>query len=309
MNMSETEKNNIPVVFAVDDGYAMPTAVAITSLLKNKNIDTYYKIYLITPGLSENHYTKLKSLEQKDCSINIIINKNVLAGYEANLEKVTTTDYFRLILPEFIKEDKVIALDGDLIVLEDLSSLYNIDLEENVLGGCYFRPHDVYNRQYVQDTLGLEEGKRINIGVMLMNLNKIKNDCLEKKFLENIGKFEVMSEDIINYVCKDKIKYLPIRYNFNLHFYKYKNYLNTCPRYTLKEYKEAEQHPAIFHYTLLKPWKERKVKKNKLWLKYYKMSPYKKDILPCCKVPWIVKFKIFKYTVFEIKISERRLWP
>ena len=307
--MQKYVKNSVPIVFAADDGYAMPTAVAITSLLENKKKKTFYKIYILTPGLSEKHYKKLKSLERDDCIINIIENKTALKDFQANLEKVTSTDYFRLILSRFIREDKVIALAGDFFVLEDLGALYNLDLEDNVLGGCYFRPHDVYNREYVQTVLGLEEGKRINIGVMLMDLKKIREDSLEDAFISNIGKFEVMSEDIINYVCKDKIKYLPIKYNFNLHFYMYREFLESCPRYSLAEYKMAEKRPAIFHYTLNKPWKDRGVERIKLWFKYYKHSPYKEEILPCCQVPWIVKLKIFKYKIFEIKLSNRRFWP
>ena len=56
--MQKYVKNSVPIVFAADDGYAMPTAVAITSLLENKKKKTFYKIYILTPGLSEKHYKK-----------------------------------------------------------------------------------------------------------------------------------------------------------------------------------------------------------------------------------------------------------
>lgn len=272
--MKTNDRTCIPIVFAVDDGYAMPTAVAITSLIKNKKSNSLYHCYLLTPGLSEDNYKKLKSLETFDCRIEII-RSDAVSKYGANLKKVTNTDYFRLILDSYINEDKIIALDGDLLVLDDLTELYNIDLENNLIGGCYFRPHDVYNRKYVQERLGLDEGKRINIGVMLMDLDKIRKENLQKKFIENIGKFEVMSEDIINYVCKDRIKYIPLKYNYNLHFYKYKKLLKNCPVYSQKEYREAQKKPTIFHYTLSKPWKDKNVEKRKLWLSYFKETPYK----------------------------------
>ncbi len=301
MKKLENKYNTIPVVFALDDGYAIPTAVAITSLLDNKNNSTFYKIYLLTPELSEKHYKRLKSLENNECSINIIENKKALEGFQANLEKVTSTDYFRLILPEFIDEEKVIALDGDLVVLDDLTELYNIDLGENIIGGCYFRPHDVYNREYVQNVLKLDEGKRINIGVMLMDLKKIKEKALDKEFVKHIGNFKVMSEDIINYVCKDKIKYLPLKYNYNLHFYKYKKLLKNCPRHSMEEYREAAGTPVIFHYTLEKPWKVKNVIKHKLWLKYYKKSPYKSE-----KINYEKKvFNTLKINFLGIKISHK----
>ena len=297
--------NYIPVVFALDDGYAMPTAVAITSMIKNKNDKTNYKCYLITPGLSNYHYNKIKSLERSDCKIEIITNPNALEGKYANLEKVTSTDYYRLMLDTFLKEDRIIALDGDLVVLDDLTELYNIDLEDKIIGGCYFRPHDVYNRKYVQETLNLDEGKRINIGVMLINLKKIRENNLQSEFIKNIGRFKVMSEDIINYVCKDKIKYIPLKYNYNLHFYKYKKLLKNDPVYSNNEYKSAEKKPVIFHYTLEKPWKIKGLQKSNLWFKYLKKSPYKDTKLKLTSNnPFFQNDNNrVKFNIFGIKIS------
>ena len=297
--------NYIPVVFALDDNYAMPTAVAITSMIINKNYETCYKCYMITPGLSTYHYNKIKSLEQADCMIEIITNPSVLKGKSASLEKVTSTDYYRLMLDTLINEDKIIALDGDLLILDDLTELYNINLEENIIGGCYYRPHNIYHRKYVQETLKLDEGKRINIGVMLIDLKKIREKNLQPEFINNIGKFKVMSEDIINYVYKDKIKYIPLKYNYNLHFYKYKKLLKNDPIYSSKEYKSAEKNPAIFHYTLDKPWKVKGIPKSNLWYQYLKKSPYKdaKFSLKSNNYFFINDHNRIKINIFGIKLS------
>lgn len=296
-------ENYIPVVFATDDGYAFPTGVAIASLLKNKKKDTKYKIYLITPELSEDNLCKLRSFNDKTCQIEIIYAKDLLNGMKATLEKVTNTDYYRLMLDTILlKEDKVIALDGDLIVLDDLTDLYNIDLEENYIGGCYFRPHDIYNRAYVQNVLTLDEGKRINIGVMLMNLKKLRQDGIQEKFLSKIGQFDVMSEDIINYVCKDRIKYIPVKYNYNLHFYKYKDLLKGCPVYSDNEYLRAERNPAIFHYTLEKPWKVDVVYRQRAFEFYKNKSPYKRTKLRIKKKNLVMK-KVF--SIENISVNDR----
>lgn len=291
----------VPVVFAADDGYAMPTAVAITSLLINKKPKTYYKIYIITPSLSEENIKKLKSLETTDkCSIEIIFAADKLSNIEATLPKVTSTDYYHLMLDNLIpNENKVIALDGDLLVLEDLTELYNTDLENNYLAGCYFRPHDIYNRKYVQEVLGLNIGKRINIGVMVMDLNLIRKDNLQPKLLSKIGKFKVMSEDIINFICKDKIKYIPVKYNYNLHYYKYHYLLKGDPLYSMQEYKEAQKRPVIFHFTLEKPWKV-KTKNYKKWLQYFKKSPYKNEKITYNEKAILetsIKNKLFSLTI------------
>ena len=276
---SRTDKNMkeyIPIVFAADDGYAMPTGVAIASLCNSKKNDTKYRIYLIAPHLSNDNIDKLKSYNSDNCKIEIIFAENLLQNKASTLEKVTNTDYYRLMLDSILpNEDKVISLDGDLLVFEDLTELYNIELGENYIGGCYFRPHDIYNRKYVQEVLTLNEGKRINIGVMLMNLKKLREDNIQKQMIAKIGCFDIMSEDIINYICKDKIKQIPLKFNYNLHFYKYKNLLKNDPVYSAEEYKTAKQKPAIFHYTLEKPWKVDVIHRQKDWIFYKNLSSYK----------------------------------
>jgi len=56
----------IPVVFACDDNYAMPFAVAVESLLANKDDSTFYDIYCLVPeALSNDNLEKLKQLDIK----------------------------------------------------------------------------------------------------------------------------------------------------------------------------------------------------------------------------------------------------
>ena len=118
----------IPIVFATDDGYALPTAVAITSLLKNKKKDTKYKIYLITPGLSNKNQKKLIGLSNKSCEIKIIYAAELLADKASTLEKVRKTDYYRLMLDTILPhEDKVISLEGELVELGTHEELMNIE--------------------------------------------------------------------------------------------------------------------------------------------------------------------------------------
>ena len=87
VNLRQEYFSQIPVVFAVDDGYAMPTAVAITSLKHNKKTRTWYKCYLLTPGLSEDNYKKLKSLETFDCKIQII-QSDAISNYSARIKYI-----------------------------------------------------------------------------------------------------------------------------------------------------------------------------------------------------------------------------
>ena len=40
-------KNDINIAFIMDDGYLIPTCVAIASLIENRNQDFFYHIYVM----------------------------------------------------------------------------------------------------------------------------------------------------------------------------------------------------------------------------------------------------------------------
>ena len=63
----------IPLCFICDENYVMPTAVAITSVIANKDNDVYYDIYLVTNHLTSESVTILKNMETESIRI-IIIN-------------------------------------------------------------------------------------------------------------------------------------------------------------------------------------------------------------------------------------------
>ena len=62
----------VPVAFICDSHYVIPTAVAITSLICNKNPDTNYDIYIITAGLSEMEIEKFYEFKESKIDIHII---------------------------------------------------------------------------------------------------------------------------------------------------------------------------------------------------------------------------------------------
>ena len=56
----------VPVVFACDEAYALPLAVALESLLKSKKPDTVYAIYCLVPAvLSEEVMARMERLKAR----------------------------------------------------------------------------------------------------------------------------------------------------------------------------------------------------------------------------------------------------
>ena len=145
------------------------------------------------------------------------------------------------------KLDRIIYLDGDIIVQEDLEELYNCNIGDNYIGA-------------VKDTNGIDYdffGKKIykyfNSGVMIMNLEKMRRDKISKKLLEyrKCGYNKLMDQDTFNFVVKDAVTLLPFKFNTQMntlsgkliknHNYNIKNfkkYWNITEKYySYKQYK------------------------------------------------------------------------
>ena len=50
--------NIIPVVYASDNNYILPTIVSITSILRNKRKDTFYDFFILDSGITEENKKK-----------------------------------------------------------------------------------------------------------------------------------------------------------------------------------------------------------------------------------------------------------
>ena len=53
----------ISICFICDENYVMPTVVAITSVIANKNCTERYDIYVVANGLSDESIAVLRELE------------------------------------------------------------------------------------------------------------------------------------------------------------------------------------------------------------------------------------------------------
>lgn len=129
----DIRKTTVPVVFISSKTYTIPTAAAISSLIANKAPATIYDIHIITNGVSkEDAKAFMRFDNKKDVRV-------TLHPYEASLKQYETKGYYVAgacilkfdisdMLPQY---DKILYLDGDIIVREDLSSLYNLALKDN----------------------------------------------------------------------------------------------------------------------------------------------------------------------------------
>ena len=159
----------IPIFFTIDAGYAPYASVAIASLIDNASKEYNYNIHVVYETITEDAIQKLKTLETKNAKIIFTKMKDGLESITERKENLLRTDfftltiYFRIFIPFMFKEyDKAIYIDSDTCIPGDISELYNIDLKDNLFGGCT----DIS----CKDNAILCDYFKTNAGVVLMNI-------------------------------------------------------------------------------------------------------------------------------------------
>ena len=123
--------------------------------------------------------------------------------------------YLRIFIPSlFPNYDKVLYLDADIVVIDDIAKLYFEDIGDNLLGAI---TDDVINTNetftnYSASVLGLDNGKYFNSGILVMNLNGLRKDKIEEKFVHLLSNYNfdtiAPDQDYLNYLCRGKVKFI-----------------------------------------------------------------------------------------------------
>jgi len=137
LNILKDSSDEIPVFFACDDSYVKYTMVAIRSLIDNSSIDNDYSIFLLTTDVSEENKSLLKEMETRNVSIKVVDVSSELKKISERLsvrDYYSLTTYYRIFIADMFPEfDKVVYLDSDIILTQDVAELYNYNLGDNYI--------------------------------------------------------------------------------------------------------------------------------------------------------------------------------
>ena len=252
--------SQISIVFASDDNYAQHIAVVIASIMAKTKEKVCF--YVINDNISKDKIEKLRdtadTFKAKIEFISVPEDKfsNVyLSGH------VSKAAYFRLALTDILPNDieKVIYLDVDLLVYDDIKKMWQIDLKNLPLAavpdyGIMASPRLCKQKA---DAIGLPVGEKyFNSGVLVVNLKEWRKEDYTKQILEiiNNNQFPHHDQDALNKLFMHKWQALDLRWNiippvFNLFS---KILLNSNFR---KNAITARKNPGIIHYAgRYKPW-------------------------------------------------------
>jgi lipopolysaccharide biosynthesis glycosyltransferase len=250
-----------PLVFACDPDYAMPLATTLLSVAEANRRAWPLQIFILSCNFSDNMKAKIiDSLPKGSCSIDWIpVDLTVFAGF-STLRHISSTTYARLLITNILPKEisRVLYLDADILVLDDLSSVCGMALDDAVLGAVVDERVSTHIRMGNTSLKGMSlpcVQDYFNAGVLLIDLAKWRTSRIPEKALEYLELYPhsaFSDQDALNFACDGVWKKLDPRWNY------YQIDLKK-PVSDLS----AEQRPGIIHFQgCFKPWDPRALNFN-----------------------------------------------
>jgi lipopolysaccharide biosynthesis glycosyltransferase len=255
----------VPIVFACDEAYALPLAVALESLLRHRAEETFYEIYCLVPEpLTEATLARLDTVRQRHIGFNLtfVPMDGAFATVKMRIKHISFVTYYRLKIAGLLpKHARCVYLDVDLVVQADLAGLMELDMRladgrEALLAGV---PHAAYRKVDSVGGFAIEPGHYVNAGVLVMNLGALRKEKLEAEMLALMPlDFETQDQDILNVVGRGRIKALDVSYNFipKLAGWGQRGAARRFYKGWGMDFEAARRVPKIIHYAdRFKPWR------------------------------------------------------
>lgn len=248
------------IVICPDHNYIMPYGVMLHSLVSNNHMSIIcYAV--ITKDVTERDKDLLRDIFEKGENIIKFVYARQYEKYNFPIlpnSRFSKSAFFRLYLGSLLSQsvNKVLYLDGDIIVRHDITSLWNTNIDNYAAACITDQRFDIKN--FNRLNYSLCDGY-YNSGVMLINLKWWRNAKIEDSFnafmKANPDKILVVDQDVSNYVLRGKILFTAIKYNVQEEFFWKREFcLSDLYKYG-DEIEEAIKDPYILHFTgAIKPW-------------------------------------------------------
>ena len=170
---------------------------------------------------------------------------------------ISLASYNRIFLSTVIsnKIDKILYLDCDLVVLKDIQSFFEFNLDDYYLGAV----REIVNDEAKQRLELGEEYHYFNAGVQIINLKKWRldkfEDILINFILNKTEKIVYHDQDTMNYCARGKWLELSYHHNATHFFYFPDKYSSSYLDISDSMYEDVKKNPIVVHYTSQsKPW-------------------------------------------------------
>lgn len=275
----------IHVCVISDANYHVPTTVALTSLKSGLRAGVRCCVYYVCTDGASWQWEVVEQLATPDFEICRVDAQ--LGQYAAMKEQthVAVSALVKFDLPKLLPDlDRVLYIDGDVLVVGDLSELYATELGDNYMAAV--RDMGGEETRRLHELVGVAQ--YYNSGVMLLNLEQMRRDGLPEKLLrsklESPPSWKCMDQDVINDVMRGRVVSLPLRYNAMVPLFQNPMYGYTVERinafYGCKyaDMRHLMTDAAIIHFageSYRRPWSQVNGSFALLWQHYYMLSPFR----------------------------------
>lgn len=214
--MKNNKKHAINICLTFDDNYAPHAGALVASVLQNFRGEETLNFFVVHAQLSQKNIELLTGMatSEKSCIKFFKVDTDELKKYGISKNgRFLQEVFFRLKLSSYLKDlEKVIFLDSDLIVFDNIQKLWQTDIENFALAAAA----DVTNFDHLKDITGPHT--YFNAGVLVFNLKKWREDNIEQKlfdfFVKNQERIIWNDQDLLNAVLFSEVRYLDPRWNF-----------------------------------------------------------------------------------------------
>ena len=304
------------ILLSTDNNYVMPTGVLMHSIGENNTDAVDYHV-LVNEDFSDESRKTLQTIAQRYASsINFYVVdsqmvKDLPFGHDDMPQHVSIATYYRLFITKILPPTvhKILYLDGDMLVLKSLKSLW----ETNIDGYALAVVHDMDEPMHLSEHRfpQLRDKGYFNAGLLLINLDYWRKHACYKRFMDFVkdhyDKIIFHDQDVLNCVLYDEKKWLPLTYNFQNGFILADRYKRHDLRLA-SEIDSCKYNPSIIHYTVnKKPWHVSCFHPyRQLWRDYKAMSCWRDKPLdedkPTKLIHYIRNF-LFRHNLYIPKYS------
>lgn len=232
------------ICLITDESYFMYTLVCIASVcLSNTSIPLNF--YVLLNNVSKQNKDILSTFKFKNCKLfTVDIDANKYKNLYA-ARHLSSSMFIKFDIPNILNNiDKVLYLDGDILVQKSLINLYDTNLKDKFAAVVKdFGMLTIWRNNTVQT---IKNNTHFYSGQMLLNLKLLRDKNVSQQLFNNKKQNpKLMDEEIFNNVFKDNVIFIGPEYNVS-----YEKIIS----HKIKEYNDINLYNKIYntHYSSIK---------------------------------------------------------
>lgn len=263
-------------VFALSGDYGYINQIETTA----KSIIYHHpgaKIYVINKDIPQEWFSNINNRIRPVNSqiVNVKIGDNLLQEEHVSQPQINEMSYGRILIPDLIDEDRILYLDSDIVVDQNLDELFSMDMDEHPIAAI---PDLLYEDNF-------------NSGVLLFNMPVLKKDPqIVEKMLKagNDDSLQEGDQSVLNKFFGDSYLHLPLKYNLAI------GYDFLCfyyPAYDHDYWNKTNIQGKIIHYTSpTKPWEQlSSCRYREKWWEYHDLAW--SEVCDHASLPSVIDYK------------------